>query len=183
MTANSTEADTGRRLRALEDALYNLQRERRDPGSTLDNCPTGMVAGFLSSIPPQGWLPLDGSFTITAVGWPSLYAYLTANGLSLTLPDYRNRFPVGAGGLYTSTSTGGSADSDVLVHTHTIPARYTFDDVHHHAGGPGGGGFVAEQSDDAAGDSSPVPATGATGNPGTGTNLPPYRGLYWMIRT
>ena len=173
MTANSQAPDQDRRLREIERALYNLQRERSFPGSPLDNCPTGMVAGFLSSNPPQGWIMLDGS-VVTAAAFPSLYAYLTSNGFSTTLPDYRDRFPVGAGNLYTHTSTGGSADAIVVAHTHAQNVSAAF----------GGSGVRTDYDADAASDPFPQGInTGSTGSSGTGANLPPYRGLYWMIRT
>jgi microcystin-dependent protein len=190
MTANSVEPDLGRRIKALEDALYNLQRERTMPASTLDNCPTGMVAGFLSYNPPQGWLPLDGT-VVTQAAYPKLYAWLVANGYSTTLPDYRNRFVVGAGDLYTHTSTGGSADAIVVSHTHTGPAHSHAQNVVADTGnGVGvradydadvtnGGAFPQGITTDSAGTGN----TGSTGSSGTGANLPPYRGLYWMIRT
>ena len=193
MTANSVEPDLGRRVAALEAALYNLQRERKEPASTLDNCPTGMVGGFLSSNPPQGWLPLDGSVTVTQDAYPKLYAYLQVNGFSLTLPDYRDRFPVGAGNLYTSTSTGGSANAVVVSHLHA-----GFDHTHGtnvrssgvEAGGFGLGASASFQDRvrvDGTGDTTGADGaaynTGTTGVSGTNANLPPYRGLYWMIRT
>lgn len=209
MTANSTEADIGRRLAAVEEGLYNLQRERKDAPSTLDNVKTGTVAGFLTSSVPQGWLLLDGQ-TITAANWPALASYLTANGMSLTLPDYTDRFPVGAGNLYTSTSTGGSADAAVVSHTHTGPSHNHAMADHNHgidanttqAEASGVGltvasafadrvlvkGTVTDMATGADGAayntaSGGTGATGSAGASGTGANLPPYRGLYWMIRT
>ena len=179
MTANSSAPDFDRRLRALEDQLYNLQRERTLPASTLDNCPTGMVAGFLSYNPPQGWLPLDGT-VVTQAAHPKLYAYLVANGYSTTLPDYRDRFVVGAGNLYTHTSTGGSADAAVVSHTHGLNLRPTSAEA-------GGYGLPPNDQDVAFEDRVRVDGSGdvsaSAGSSGTGANLPPYRGLYWMIRT
>lgn len=207
MVANSKPPDTGERLRDVEGDVYNLQRERTAPESTLDNCPTGMVAGFLTANPPQGWLLLNGQ-AVTAAGQPALYAYLTANSLPTTLPDYRDRVPIGAGNLYTSTSTGGSADATAVSHTHS-GASHThpgFDHNHGtglHATGAESGGFgltasasFADRvrvngSGDATGTDGAAyttgaggtGATGSSGSSGTGANLPPYRGLYWMIRT
>lgn len=193
MTANSTEADMGRRLMAIEDALYNLQRERRDSLSTIDNCPTGMVAGFQTSTPPQAWLPLDGSVTVTALSHPALYAYLTANGLSLTLADWRGKMPIGAGGTYSGTSTGGSADSTVTTHTHPGFDHTHGTNVKPTSAEASGFGLTASTSfenrvringtGDTTGTDGAAYNTGSSGVSGTGTNLPPYRGLYWMIRT
>lgn len=207
MTANNTEADVGRRLRAVEEALYNLQRERKDTDSTLDNVKTGTVAGFLTSAVPQGWLLLNGQ-TITAADWPALAAYLTANGLSLTLPDYRDRMPIGAGNLYSGTSTGGSKDAVAVSHTHTGPSHTHPGFDHNHATGlhptsseASGYGLTSSPSFadrvrvNGSGDTTGTDgaayttgaggtgATGSAGSSGTDANLPPYRGLYWMIRT
>ncbi len=191
MTASSTEADTGRRLKALEEAIYNLQRERRPADDTLDNVKTGTVAGFLSSSVPQGWLLLAGQ-TITAADFPALAAFLSSHGLSLTLPDYVDRVPIGAGNLYAVTATGGGADAVVVSHTHSGPS-HTHPTGHHASAAEAAGfGLTASASFtdrvrvDGSGDVSGAggtAATGATGGSGTGANLPPWRGLYWMIRT
>lgn len=184
MTANSTEADIGRRLAALEEAVFNLQRERSLPGSTLDGCPTGMVAGFLGSILPKGWLLLDGT-VVTAAAYPALYGYLTANGLSTTLPDFVDRFPVGAGNLYNGTSTGGSKDASAVSHTHTTGHAATLAEVAGYGLGPNDQDVAFENrlrvnraTGVGTGD-----VTDSTGSSGTGANLPPYHGVYWMIRT
>lgn len=175
MSTPSLAPDQDRRMREIERALYNLQRERTLPGSTLDGCPTGAVLGFLASSPPPGWVPLDGRVVDPAVH-PALHAYLISKGLSTTLPDYRDRFVVGAGNLYSSTSTGGSANAIVVSHSHSQNV------VADTGGGPGvradynadvtnGGAFPQGITTDSAGTS------------GTNANLPPYRGLYWMIRS
>ncbi len=178
MTANNNEPDTGRRLRAVEDALYNLQRERQLLGSPLDNVPTGTIAGFLTQNPPQGWILVAGQ-VITAAAYPALYAYLVANSLSTTLPDYADKFLVGAGNTYTSTSTGGSANSVVVTHTHPIDANTTL------AENPGQGTTTSANFQDrvlVSGTGTDI-STASTGSSGTNANLPPYRGVYWMIRT
>ncbi len=196
-------------MAAVEEALYNLQRERKDAPSTLDNVKTGTVAGFLVSSVPQGWLLLIGQ-TITAADWPALASFLTANGFGLTLPDYRDRFPVGAGGLYSGTSTGGSADATAVTHDHTGPSHTHGGFDHNHgidanssnveSGGFGlttsasfadrvlvkGTGTDITTGTDGAAYTTAAGGTGDTGSAGssgTGANLPPYRGLYWMIRT
>lgn len=187
MSAPSLAPDQDRRIRALEDALYNLQRERILPGSTLDNCPTGAVMGFLVSTPPTGWVLLDGS-VVSATTHPALHAFLLSKGLSTTLPDYRDRFLVGAGNLYSGTSTGGSANAVVVSHTHTGPDHVHAQNV---SAAVGGSGVRSDYDADAASSSFPqgintgsagTGNTGSTGSSGANANLPPYRGIYWMIR-
>jgi hypothetical protein len=185
MSAPSQGPDWDRRMRAMEDAIYNLQRERSLPGSTLDNCPTGAVIGFLSSATPPGWLWMVGQAVDPAVH-PALHAYLVANGLSTTLPDCRNRFFVGAGDLYTATSTGGSADAAVVDHTHHTGHAATAAEV-------SGYGLPPNDQDVAFEDRVRVnrstgvgtgDITDSTGSSdGADANLPPYQGIYWIIRT
>jgi microcystin-dependent protein len=194
MTANSEAPDMARRVRQLEEAVYNLQRERSDVVSTLDNVKTGTVAGFLTAAVPQGWLLLNGQ-TITAAEWPALASYLTANSLSLTLPDYRDRFPVGAGGTYDSTSTGGSPDAVAVAHTHPMADHNHGIDANTSGTESAGFGLTSSvsfadrvlvtgtASDITTGTDGAAYITGSTGASGTDANLPPYRGLFWMIRT
>lgn len=192
MTANSTEPDTGQRIKALEEAVYNLQRERSIPGPTIDNCPTGMIAGFLSDTPPAGWILLAGQ-SITAAAYPALHAYLTANGFSTTLPDYADKFLVGAGVAYTSTSTGGSANAVVVSHSHPGFDHNHATGLHSTASESAGFGLTASASfadrvrvngaGDTTGTDGAAYTTGTTGVAAAGANLPPYQGVYWMIRT
>lgn len=183
MTANSTEPDTGRRLRKIEDALENLQRERRSADTGVDNCPTGMIAGFPAPGGAQGWLPIDGR-TISATDFPALHRYLTANGISTTLPDWADYFPVGAGNLYNWASAGGSANAINVAHTHAMTQmRFDSNDTSHLHAGSGVTGAFAEATEHQDGVSSNQPTTTSAGSSGTGANLPPYQGVFWMIRT
>ncbi len=178
MTANSDVADLGRRLRLLEEALYNLQRERSDVESTSDRVKTGTITFSLASAVPQGWLLMVGQ-TITAADWPALASYLTSNGLSLTLPDTRDMFLVGAGGAYAVASTGGSADLVVPTHTHAIDAGVTTPE----AAGMGLAVLTAFADRVLVTGTAADIAIDSTGVSPTGANIPPYLAVYWMIRT
>jgi microcystin-dependent protein len=194
MTANSDSPDFGQRLRELEEKVYNLQRERSDVETTNDNVKTGTIAGSLTAAVPQGWLLLNGQ-TITAAAWPALALYLTSNGLSLTLPDLRDRFPVGAGGTYAAGATGGSADAVVVAHTHPGFDHNHGIDANHSGVESAGFGLTASVSfadrvlvtgtgsDITTGTDGAAYTTGSSGATGTDANLPPYLGFYWMIRT
>jgi microcystin-dependent protein len=62
--------------------------------------PTGMVVAYPSATPPSDWLLCDGS-SITSTNYPALHAVLNGayggSGSTATLPDLRNKVPVGAG--------------------------------------------------------------------------------------
>jgi hypothetical protein len=133
--------------------------------------PTGAIMGFPSESPPAGWLLADGS-SITEEDYPDLFALVGG-----TLPDYRDRFLVGAGNLYDETSTGGSADAIVVEHDHFTNVKpsgseatgYGLDAV---------ASFQDRARVDGLGD-----VSGLAGASGTGANLPPYRAVFWMIKT
>ena len=62
--------------------------------------PTGMVVAYPSATPPSGWLLCDGT-SITSTNYPALHAVLNGayggSGSTATLPDLRNKVPIGAG--------------------------------------------------------------------------------------
>lgn len=81
--------------------LDNLYPILQTTTGTAPTIPTGLIAiwsGSIGSI-PTGWLLCDGT-----------------NGT----PDLRNSFILGAGSTYVVGQTGGTADSIVVSHTHTV---------------------------------------------------------------
>jgi microcystin-dependent protein len=151
---------------------------------------------------PSGWLLCDGTSVLTA-SYAALFAVIGytfgGSGGSFTLPDFRNRFPVGSGDSYAIAGTGGSANAVVVSHTHTATSTVT-DPGHVH--GPGAGsaflglpnqgaggrtdGFQASNFTNTASSSTGI--TVATTNASTGVsdtnaNLPPYLGIRFIIKT
>jgi microcystin-dependent protein len=148
---------------------------------TINTIPAGVIvmwSGSSASI-PAGWNLCDG-----------------ANGT----PDLRNRFIVGATGLYAVGATGGSANSAVVAHTHTATSSVT-DPGHVHGNGAihpyNGTGTRAEQ-DQSGGPASytsfnvdttnsttgisVATTVNSTGSSGTNTNLPPYYALCFIMK-
>jgi microcystin-dependent protein len=129
---------------------------------------------------------------------------------TFNLPDFRDRMPIGAGTTYALNASGGSADAVVVNHTHTTTVT---DPGHQHfiagsgtsnntaltssnymtASGNQGGGIYGYSLCGEA----PVASVGltnskttgisvantATGSSATNANLPPYRGIYFIIKT
>lgn len=97
--------------------------------------PPGTIISFAASTIPNGWLACDGS-SVTAATYPALFAAIAytygGSGSSFTLPDLRNRTPIGAGtgtGLTARSlaATGGAAtvtltagESGLASHAHTV---------------------------------------------------------------
>jgi microcystin-dependent protein len=119
--------------------------------------------------------------------------WLLCNGSSGT-PDLRDRFVVGAGSTYAVAATGGSANSIVVSHTHSIT-----DPGHTHANGAynqllkSNGDGTAQGFDSTPGEPNiSVSATIATvttgisidsaGSSGTNANLPPYYALAYIMK-
>jgi hypothetical protein len=137
---------------------------------------------------PSGLISLwYGNSTNIPAGW------VLCNGSNGT-PDLRDRFVIGAGGGYAAGTTGGSADSVVVSHTHT--ASSTVNDPGHshpltHA--PVAGNYLGGTSSFQISNtqSTGVATTGisvstsisATGNSGTNANLPPYYALCYIMKT
>jgi microcystin-dependent protein len=138
-------------------------------------------------------------------------AYGSGDGsTTFNLPDFRDRMPMGAGSAYNAGSTGGYADAAVISHTHPVSSSVTMNDPGHshnnvlqatsdnvqrrvtlnRAIGPSGtdaiGSNYGRNTDNATtGISASVnvslsaPAGSVSG---TGRNLPPYLGAYWIIK-
>ena len=133
---------------------------------------SGMImlwSGSSASI-PSGWLLCDGSNST---------------------PDLRNRFVVGATSTYAVGATGGSANSIVVSHTHSIT-----DSGHVHGNsngtyfltsGGGTGGTISGSGVSLGGITTQSSVTGisvnSTGSSGTNANLPPYYALCYIMKS
>jgi microcystin-dependent protein len=157
---------------------------------------TGSMLMWPTATPPSGFLLCNGQ-TASRATYAALFAIVgTLFGVgdgstTFTLPDYRDRMPVGAGTTYSANSLGGSKDATLPSHNHSASVS---DPGHFHnmgrvAGGNGGLNFVS-----AAGmaDISPNTATVVTGisvaiasagSSATNANLPPYLGIFFIIKT
>ena len=156
------------------DNLYPILQNSTAVGDTI---PPGLIAiwsGSTGSI-PSGWTLCDGS-----------------NGT----PNLRDSFIVGAGNNYAVGAAGGSADSIVVSHTHTATSVVT-DPGHVHNlpiwGSTSGDGYYTGNFANPI--NTPAPSASAatgitvattnqsTGTSGTGTNLPPYYALAFIMKT
>jgi microcystin-dependent protein len=179
--------------------------------------PTGGMMMWGTASAPTGYLLCNGA-AVSRSTYSALFAVLgTAYGsgdgsTTFNVPDFRDRFPVGAGTTYSANSTGGSADATVVSHTHTgttgsagsatgsISAQIGSDFGSFQTGSASGvfsvsGDSFSNRMQGAAGTGSrptvdmSIPdhqhsfTTGSAGSSGTNANLPPYLGVYFIIKT
>ena len=151
---------------------------------------------------PSGFLLCNGQ-TVSRSTYAALFAILgvvfgSGDGTTtFTLPDYRDRMPVGAGTTYSANSTGGSKDAVIVSHTHTATSTVTdpshSHNIQHDNDSDSAGSYLSGASNmspqvawatDSATTGITVATTNAsTGVSGTNANLPPYLGVYFIIKT
>ena len=143
------------------------------------------VATIPAGIPTGGIILWSGSVGAIPTGWA------LCNGSNGT-PDLRSRFVIGAGSAYNVAATGGSADSVVPLHSHSVT-----DPGHAHTVTQGAtvSGTTPRQrirvlSDTATtgvSDPTNTNTTGITvnssGQSGIDANLPPYYALAYIMKT
>lgn len=79
--------------------------------------PTGSIIAYAGNTAPSGWLLCDGT-AFSSTTYPALYAVL---GNSTTLPDLRERVPMGASGSVAVRTSGGTRKiglNDLPAHSH-----------------------------------------------------------------
>ena len=171
---------------------------------------TGAMLMWPTATAPSGFLLCNGQ-TVSRSTYAALFAILGVvfgsgdGSTTFTLPDYRNKTVLGAGDLYAAAATGGSKDAVVVSHVHT--ATSTVSDAGHSHGTSVNGntmGYTGSNYNDiynvTRGDTDGGPffnmrtttnTTGitvattnaSTGVSGTNANLPPYLGVYFIIKT
>lgn len=156
--------------------------------------PVGAIVMWPVAAPPTGWLICNGS-TFSSLTYPALDTLLGGN----TLPDLRQRFPLGKAAAGTGATLLGSGGA--IDHTHTGPSHTHTTASHAHgvlAGITGtnstliqvqsgtGQNVAANNHTHTYGvgntDTHPGAATDATGTGATGTSNPPFLSVHFIIR-
>ena len=175
----------------------------------------GSIKMWGSSTPPNNWALCNGQ-AVSRTTYATLFSrigttYGSGDGsTTFNLPNFVDRFAVGAGTAYAAGSTGGYADAAVITHTHPVSSSVSINDPGHNhnnvlqgtnddvqrrvtvnrAVGASGtdaiGSNLGRNTNNATtGISASVTTsisapTGAVS--GTGRNLPPYISAYWIIK-
>ena len=175
----------------------------------------GSIKMWASVTPPTNWALCNGQ-AISRTAYATLFSrigttYGSGDGsTTFNLPDFRDRFPVGAGAAYNAGATGGYADAAVITHTHPVSSSVSINDSGHNhnnvlqatsdnlqrrvtlnraigaSGTDATGSNLGRNTDNATTGISAtvnVSVSAPTGSvSGTGRNLPPYLGAYWIIK-
>ena len=153
---------------------------------------SGEMKMWPTSTAPTGYLLCAGA-AVSRATYAALFAVLGTTfgagdgSTTFNLPDFRDRMPIGAGTTYSANSQGGSKDAVVVSHTHTDSGHaHTARDLGY---GAGNGNFTGS-SGSWSGNGGSFGATttstaniSTTGVSGTNANLPPYLGVYFIIKS
>jgi hypothetical protein len=153
------------------------------------------TTAFVHSVLPKGTILLwSGAQAAIPTGW-------TLCDGTLSTPNLRDRFVVGAGTTYAVAATGGSANAIVVSHQHTYSSTTGGQSADHSHGYTGSqadngdpGTFVlttttqnwgtVTSSGTSNGHTHAVSGTtDAAGAAGTNANLPPYYALCYIMKT
>ena len=165
--------------------------------------PSGLILMWPTATVPSGFLLCAGA-AVSRTTYAALFAVVGVvfgigdGSTTFNLPDYRDRSPVGAGTTYAAATTGGSKDAVVVSHTHTgTTAAASLTGSLAQGGNPTVSGvFSAGGSFTGVGQNtqpnylanfdathSHTITTNTTGVSGINANLPPYLGIYFIIKT
>jgi len=168
--------------------------------------PTGALLMWSANSVPSGWLICDGT-AVSRTTYATLFGVIgttfgSGNGsTTFNLPNYQNRAPFGAGGLYALGDNGGSKDAIVVSHNHSATSTSTStvtDPGHNHQVGSANRDAVGSPEPtlvSGSGANTTVATTGitvatststtvnSTGSSGTDANMPPYLAIHFIIKT
>jgi microcystin-dependent protein len=157
---------------------------------------TGSMLMWPTATAPTGFLLCNGQ-TASRATYAALFAIVGTlfgagdGATTFTLPDYRDRMPVGAGTTYAANSLGGSKDATLPSHNHSASVN---DPGHlHNAAGTNtlsqggisfewGSGSSTTRATNTAVTGISV-AIASAGSSATNANLPPYLGIFFIIKT
>jgi microcystin-dependent protein len=165
-----------------------------------NSVPSGGLMMWPTASAPVGWLLCNGT-AVSRTTYATLFAVLGTTfgsgdgSTTFNLPNYTNRAPVGAGGLYAMGATGGSKDAVVVAHTHTGSTNSAGAHVHQipNITGPDvrdGGPYnyttnwnAGTRDTSSAGSHSHTVSVDSTGSSGTDANMQPYLAINFIIKT
>lgn len=153
-----------------------------------NSVPPGSLLMWSTATAPSGYLLCNGN-AVSRSSFATLFAVIgTTFGIgdgttTFNLPNYNNRFPVGAGNLYALGSTGGSKDQTLVSHTHSLSGNVVTAVSTSSALVDGAvEGTSANVITSITPTISNVTAT-TSGSSGIDANMPPYLGIQFIIKT
>jgi microcystin-dependent protein len=145
--------------------------------------PPGAVMMWSTASAPTGWLLCNGS-AVSRTTYAALFALIGTtfgvgdNSTTFNLPNYNNRAPVGAGGLYALGTTGGSKDAILVAHTHTLSGTFVTGVTTSTSSFQTFGTTAVTNVSTSSGS----PSIASAGTSGTDANMPPYLAINFIIK-
>lgn len=189
-TATSTKADTSyvnEQLALKADKSDTYTKEEVDdmfdnPTITGDTLPVGSITLWSGSTTPTNWLLCDGR-EVSRETYSELFAAIGTiwgagdGSTSFNLPDFTDKFTLGAGGDVDLAETGGEKEVTLTV-AHIPP--------HNHSSlvynSTGFGGQIASSNGTGGNRDGESYNIGNTGGGQAHNNMPPYVGSYYVIK-
>jgi microcystin-dependent protein len=158
---------------------------------------TGSMLMWPTATPPAGFLLCNGQ-TASRATYAALFAIVGTlfgagdGSTTFTLPNYTDRMPIGAGSLYVANSLGGSRDATLPSHNHSASVS---DPGHNHTykvqdgynnldGGPLNTPLLSTHIEGTGTAFTGISVSIASaGSSATNANLPPYLGIFFIIKT
>jgi microcystin-dependent protein len=155
---------------------------------------TGTILMWPTATAPSGFILCNGQLYNRGGIYGALFAligttYGSGDSTNFAVPNFTDRMPICSGNAYPLNQRAGSADSTLPSHTHTASVN---DPGHFHQsrGNVGGAdvGILNTDSDNGLNYPTSTAFTGITvtnasaGVSATNANLPPYIGIYFIIK-
>lgn len=156
------------------------QGEKGEPGESI---PVGSIIPYGNSVVPETYLLCNGQ-AVSRTDYPELFAIIGTSfgsgdgSTTFNVPDYRDKFVLGAGGDVDLAETGG--EKEHILNLSEIPKH------HHQCSGAGNtalkNGAYTLMSDVNGQNPRPAFYTGWEGGGQPHNNMPPYVGTYYIIK-
>lgn len=158
-----------------------------------DATPVGQIVAFALSTAPLGWLECSGT-AVSRTVYPDLFAaigttYGDGDGsTTFNLPNMVDRMPIGGGGLYDLSTTGGEAAhvltaAEMPAHNHI--EGFAFQSGRSPSYGSNTAGVTCSQHAGTYADGTSKAPNALTSTSGSGAahnNLPPYVAVLYCIK-
>lgn len=160
------------------------QGEKGEPGESI---PIGSIIPYGNSVVPETYLLCNGQ-AVSRTDYPELFAIIGTTfgsgdgSTTFNVPDYRDKFALGAGGDVALAETGGEKEVTLTIdempaHTHPVKDR-----VYNVQFGRNDGGNGSRNPIGGTGLSHGVVEASSVGGGQAHNNMPPYVGTYYIIK-